>query len=41
MSPDFQHDAMPHQWVHPETSVRINCEDMPDELLPESARGNG
>lgn len=34
MTADFQHDALPNQWVHPETGVRINCEDMPPELTP-------
>lgn len=35
MTPDYQHDAMRHEWVHPDTRTTIRCEDMPDELLPE------
>jgi hypothetical protein len=31
---DFEHDAMWHTWVHPETGVTITCEQMPDELVP-------
>lgn len=31
---DYELDRLPLQWVHPETGVRINAEDMPEELKP-------
>lgn len=37
MSPDFRYDWLPNRYVHPETGVTINGEDMPPELLPEEA----
>lgn len=32
---DFRLDLAPLVWVHPETSVTILDEDMPDELRPD------
>lgn len=31
---DWQYDPAPNQWVHPETHIVINDEDMPGELRP-------
>lgn len=36
MTRDFEHDGTLHQWVHPDTGVRIACQDMPGELMAET-----
>ena len=33
---DFEHDGILHRWVHPDTGVSIDCQDMPGELMVET-----
>ena len=35
---DYNYDPETDQWVHPETGVAINDEDMPWELMPEESK---
>ena len=34
---DYKHNALTDRYLHPETGIVINAEDMPAELLPTPA----